>query len=329
MSLSYQFSKNSTLSLGRKINSRISNLGAIDGLQFEHSFHAFSTGIISGFRPDISDYSFNSKLMQYGGYISHDIATKKGFFQSTVAFVEQQYSAKTDRRFAYLQHSNMIIPQLSFFGSAEIDLFKKVAETTDNSPRLSNLYLNLRYRILKQLSASISYSERQNILYYESWKENIIDRILQQETQKGYNLQVNYQPFKRLSIGGNAGYRSQKNDLHPSRNFYGYATYSQIPRINVAATLSATILESSYINGKIYSAGLSKDFLKGRLLAELNYNYVDYTYISSSEGLKQNIADLGISWRIYKKLSCSVNYETTIQKDYSLNRLYATISQRF
>ena len=55
--------------IGRKINNKISSIGAIDGLQIEKYFGKNYVGAIVGFRPDIYDYSFNSDLMQYGGYL--------------------------------------------------------------------------------------------------------------------------------------------------------------------------------------------------------------------------------------------------------------------
>jgi hypothetical protein len=329
LSANYKFGEHSTIWLGRKINNRISNVGAIDGLQFEHKFGKFFTGIITGFRPDLADYSFNSNLMQYGGYVAHEFNTKTGNYQSTFAIIEQQNASKTDRRYAYFQHSNMINKYLGFFGSAEFDLYKKTPEKTDNTPVLSNLYLSLRYKILKNLSASASYSERNNIIYYQSFPKNVIEQYLEAENQKGYTFQLNYQPWRKVSIGGNAGYRTQKNDPNPSRNFYAFASYSKIPRLDIAATVSATVLESSYLNGKIYSAGISREFFKERLSADLFYRYIDYQYTSMDGGIKQNVAELGLSYRITRKLNASVNYESTFQGNYRMNQVYASISQRF
>ena len=53
--LAVQFDASPTLSfvLGRKINPKVSSIGAIDGLQAEKSFGNFYTGILAGFRPDI------------------------------------------------------------------------------------------------------------------------------------------------------------------------------------------------------------------------------------------------------------------------------------
>jgi hypothetical protein len=50
---------------------------------------------------------------------------KHGIIQNTLAFIQQNNSGQTDRRFAYFQHSNSLLTGLKFFGSVECDLYKK------------------------------------------------------------------------------------------------------------------------------------------------------------------------------------------------------------
>jgi hypothetical protein len=250
--------------------------------------------------------------------------------------VEQRYSGKTDRRFAYLQHNNTIAGNLSFFGSAEVDMYRIVYDTVentpkvkkDNTPRLSNLYVSLRYRIFKPLSVSLSYSARENIIYYETYKD-IVARLLESETNKGYQFQVNYRPWSKLSLGATAGYRFQKNDPRDSKNLYSYVMFSDVPWIHVSATLSATLLESAYLKGNIYSLGFDKDLIAGKLSANLGYRYVDYMFSNTEEHLLQHMAEAGLNWRILKKLNMSLHYEGTLEPDYMYNMVYVNLSKSF
>jgi hypothetical protein len=334
LALSYEFDKNNKLWLGRKINPRISNMGAIDGLQYELKLKSFTVGIVGGFRPDYRDYGFNANLLEFGGYFGHDYSNKNGSMQTTVAFIDQLNNGKTDRRFAYLQHTNALIKNLYFFGSVEVDFYKNVMDKQDsifkqdNSPTLSNLYLSLRYRPIRQLSFSLSYSARQNVIYYETYKD-IVDRLLEAATTQGYMLQISYQPVKNISLGVNTGYRFSKKDPRPTKNLYGFLTVNRIPGVNVSATLSVTLLETSYISGNIYSVGISRDLVNGKLFLGLNYRYVDYKFVSEETKLVQNMGEFNLTWRILKKLSCSLNYEGTFEKNNIFNRIYINITQRF
>lgn len=328
LSVNYEISKNAKVWAGRKINPKLSNMGAVDGIQFEIKTNSITTGILAGSRPDYSDYGFNTSLLQYGVYINHEKILKKGNFQSSLAFVDQKNAGVTDRRFAYLQHSNSIIKNLSFFGSAEFDLYRYVEEAKDNSARLSNLYLSLRYRFRSRASLSLSYSNRQNIIYYETYK-SFLDRLLETESQQGYLLQASYRPMKKLSVGATGGYRFRKSDPRPSKNLYAYATYSQIPGLNASATISATLMETSYLNGNIYSLGLTRDLIRGKLSSTFTYRYIDYRFVNSASGQVQNTGELSFNWKIIRNLSCSIYYEGTFEKKYTYNRFYVQLSRRF
>ncbi len=334
LSFSYKFNNHFELWLGRKINPKISNMGAVDGIQFEIKFKPFTIGILGGSRPNYPDYGFNFNLLQFGAYVSHEHTSKNGYLQTTLAFVQQMNSGLVDRRFAYLQHANSIVRNLTFFGSVEVDFFNKKFNpedstiNKDNSPKLSNLYLSLRYRLLKKASFTFSYSARKNVIYYETYK-TFLEELLDTETLQGYRLQVNYRPIKKLSIGVSGAYRFQKEDPRPTKNLYTYITYSQIPAIKISPTISFIILETGYLSGKIYSVGISRDFFSGRLYTGLAYRYIDYRFSNSGFALVQNLAELSLTWRIIKKLSFSVYYEGTFEKINQYNRIYARLNFRF
>lgn len=334
LALSYAINPKNNISVGRKINTRISNVGAIDGVQYETRIRSFTAGAFAGTRPDNMNYSFNANLAQYGAYVSHDYKAKNGDMQSSLAFVQQMNGGNTDRRFAYLQHSNSLLPGLYFFGSLETELYRKVLNPTDssyvlkNTPKLSDVYISLRYKVIKQLSLSLSYSARHNIIYYETYK-NIIDQLLEMAGTQGYMLQANYRPGKKISLGANAGYRFSKQDSRPTKNLYSYITYSDLPVLHATATLSATLMEAPYLNGQIYSLGLSRDLLPGKIYGGFNYRFVKYKFGSSTDQLIQHMAEINLSLRVMKKLLCSMNYEGTFETQRNFNQVYINLTQRF
>jgi hypothetical protein len=310
-------------------------MGSNDGVQFELKFKPISMGIIAGFRPNYTDYGFTSSLFQAGAYLYNEYAGKKGFMQTTVAFINQTNSGKTDRRFLYFQHVNSLVKNLTLFGSLEVDLYGKHFNSTDSifttttNPVLTNLYVSLSYRLMRRLGISFSYSNRQNVIYYETYK-SYLDRLIDNPTMQGYSLQVSYNPVNNLSIGATAAYRFETPDPRPTKNIYAYLTYSQIPGIRTSATLSIMRLETSYVNGKIYSAGFSKDLAAGKLYLGLTYRYVDYHYFTTEDiPTLQNMGEFSLTWRIIHKLLFSVYYEGTFEKLTKYHRIYAQINMGF
>jgi len=329
LALNYKFSDKYQLWFGRKINPKLSSVGAIDGLQYEMKFNAFTIGLIAGSRPDYVNYSYNFSLFEFGGYVAHEHISDNGNMQSTLAIINQQNSGATDRRFAYLQHANALIKNLYFFGSAEIDLYKKVNDVTSNTFNLSNLYLSLRYKIIKPLTVSLSYSNRQNVVYYETYDRDFIERLLDTDGTQGYLFQVNYRPGRSVFMGVKTGYRFRKQDPRPTKNLYAYVTMSRVPSINASVTVSATLLETAYLSGKIFSIGLNKELVPAKLDGGVGYRLVQYDFINSESALTQNMGELNITYRILKKLYCSLNVEATFEKEYNYQRVYINITQRF
>lgn len=328
LSASYAFKNSMLLTAGRRINPKLSSVGAIDGLQFEKRFGDLSAGIIAGFRPDYQDYSINTGLFQYGAYLAHDFKGEFGRMQNTMAFVEQMNRGVTDRRFIYFQHSNTLVSKLWFFGSVEADLYQQVEGTGQTAFHLYNAYVNIRYRIIRPLTVSLSYSARNNLIYYETYKD-FLDRLLDEKTLQGWRFRVNYRPLPFLYLGAHTAYRYRKDDPTPTENAHVYATFTRIPGVGASVTATFTWMQSAYLDGMIYGLGIDKDLLKGKLRAELKYHYVDHSYRSTEMAIAQHVGEAGLSWAVYRKLYLSVYYEGTFEQSLDYSRIFATLSQRF
>jgi len=328
LSLKYDFNKTASILFGRKINLNLANIGAVDGLQFENDGKYFSYGAVVGSRPDTYTYAVNPKLFQFGAFAGQHMTTENGSMQTSVAFFNQTNNMLTDRRFLYFQHSNSLLKDVDFFGSAEIDLFGLKNGQPITTFNLTSTYLMLRWSALHNLSMSVSYDALKNIYYYETYK-NYVDSLLDKETRQGFKYQINYQPFKFLSWGGTAGYRFATATSTQSLNGYTYLTYPQIPFIDASFTINATALKTNYMTGMIYGGSLSRDFFNGKIFAELSYQNVNYTFATTTQLLEKNI-DINLSWRINRKLFFTVDFEEMKDSNSNFNGLlFFNITQRF
>ncbi len=329
LSMTYGISANTSLSFGRKINNRMANMGAIDGLQVEHKYKKIVVGGFVGSRPDDLDYSFNTSLLQFGAFAAHETEIGKGQVQTSLAFAEQKNNFKTDRRFVYLQHSNSILKNLNLFYSLELDLFQNIDSVQSNKINLTSTYVSLRYRAFKNFSITASYDNRRNVIYYETYR-TYIDQLLNQETRQGVRLNMNYNISKFLNFNASGFYRYQDSRPDPTKNYVANLTFSRIPSINASLSLNFNMMKTYYFNGNIYGARLNKDLFNSRLSAELNYRKVDYVFLNTEQpNLIQDI--VGLSANVYgkKRTSFMFSYEGTFEPNISYNRYYVTLSQRF
>ena len=328
LSLKYELNEKSAVWLGRTINPNVANVGAVDGIQFEYGFGNMFAGLVAGSRPDYEDYGYNFDLFEYGVYFGHGQKIGNGFLKNSLAFFEQRNKGNIDRRFMYFQHTNSIVKNLTLFSSLELDLYKLENDQPVNTISLTGLYFSLNYRASQKLSLSGSYDNRKNVIYYETFR-NYSDEVLQQASRQGIRLRVNYRPINYWLVGATGGTRFSENDPRPTKTANGFVTWSKVPGIDASLNISANLMQTAYLDGQIYGARLSRDFLKGKLYTMLNYRWVDFKYSNTITELRQNIGEIDFSYQFNKSFYLSVNYEATFQQKEWFNRLYLNLKYRF
>ncbi len=328
LSVKYDFSATTNVLFGRKINRKVANIGAVDGIQFETKIKKFILGGIIGSRPDYKNYGSNINLLQFGGYVNRNDSVGSGTMQNTISLFQQMNNSATDRRFIYLQHTNNILPKTNIFLSSEVDLFENINNNIKNDFRFTSLYLSLRYSPYRWISTSLSYDARKNVIYYETFK-NYADQLAESALRQGFRFRVNLRPIKYVFLSAYTGYRFRDSDVKPTRNFGGSITHSRIPYFNLSANLSYINLSTNYLNGNIIGLRLSKDLFDGFIYTTLGYRNVDYTFTSNDSKLKQDIVQLDLSFRINKSISFSINFEGTYEAKSSYSNIYANFTTRF
>lgn len=323
----YDIDSSAHISLGRQINPGLSGIGSFDGLEFEKSIRKFTAGAIAGSRPGYRDYGFDPKLMQYGAYLSFDNYDKY-YSGTSVAFMNQLNSGRTDRRFLYFQHSGSLSGKISLFSSLEADLFKQINDKPVSCFNLTSVYVSMNYRLTNKFNIGGSYDARKNPVYYETAK-SLPDTLIENGLRNGYRLNASIRIAKSLMAGLQSSLRFLKTDLHQSRSLSGYLTYS-LPASNYfSMALSGSYIETGFINSTDAGLSLSNSLSAGRIQISTGYRYQNYSLRESPQDIVQHTGRTDFSWQFTKKASLSLNYELTFEENRRFNRLYAQIRKRF
>lgn len=328
LNLGYKFDESTRMWLGRYLNKRISNISAVDGLQIERDFYSFTIGLVGGSRPNFTDFGYSFKLFEYGVYINKSDTLGSGMMDNTLSVFEQTNDFKTDRRFIYLQHSNNVIEKISFFVSTEIDLYKKILDEEQNSPSLTSLFLSARYAPIRELSFSLSYDARKNVIYYETFK-SFIDSVFENETRQGVRFRTNIRPFKNLNIGFNYGYRYRKSDLKQNTNYGGYMYFTNIPFLEVSTNVSFSRLNSSYLEGNIYGVFIFKTIQQIHLDVSIGLRLTEYILLQNNSKYNEKSIVMDISSGILNPVYISLGYEGIFEQVRTSSRILFDLSLRF
>ncbi|MCF8306927.1 MAG: hypothetical protein K9G57_14845 [Ignavibacteriales bacterium] len=328
LALIYKISESSRLTVGRKINPKLSNAGAIDGFQYENNTKYFEYGVIAGSRPNFSDYGVIVKLFQAGAYISRQDSVFEGIMNNSFSIINQTNNLNTDRRFLYFQHSSLPLSRLNLFFSSEIDLYKKFRGISETTFNITSIYLSAGYSFNRWLSMNASYDARKNVIYYETFR-TLADSIYDNETRQGFRARLNLRPFNNLFLGISYGTRAKKSDIRSSDNYGFYASYSRVPLINASLSFSTNFLRTNYIDGNIAGFQIRKELLNNLLDCGIGYRIVKYHFIRSATDLKQNIleADLGVNF--LRKFYLTLNYEGTFEQNTTLGRIFINFNWKF
>lgn len=324
----YEINEKMTLSFGRKINRKVSNIGAVDGVQFESLFDKFSAGVIIGSRPNFYDYGYNVKLFEYGAYVSHSDTINNRLIQTSLAAFQQTNNFNTDRRFLYFQHNNSVIENIHLFLSTEIDLYKRDNKQEKSDFTFTGIYGSISYRPISELSVSVSYDSRKNVVYYETFKD-YADSLLESARRQGIRVRTTIRPIKFLMLSANYGYRKSEDDINPSITFGASAAYTRVPFIDASMSINFNSLKTNYVDGNIYALRLSRDLIPGVVYSGLGFRIVDYEYLNSNSSLEQKTIMFDLGWRIMSEISLSFNYEGTFQDKISYGRFYINVTKRF
>ena len=329
LAVKYDIDSTLSLTLGRKINYKVSSLGAIDGLQAEKFFGNSYIGVIAGFRPDIFDFGFNSNLLQYGAYIGQLTDYENFRSQSTLGFAEQKNNGEIDRRFTYFQHSSAISKNLNIFATAELDIYNKLNDSISNKPRLTNLYASGRYRFNKNVNASLSYDSRKRIIYYKTYETDIEELLDEDIARQGVRARINIKPFKNIYSGFSYSKRFQSDNQNKSDNIYGYISYSRLPSIGGRISLTYNMNSSNYLDSDIASLRYSRSFMEDRLNADFYYRFVNYRYKSTVPDFSQNYFGTYLSYYLDRSLIISLSGEYSTYNSENNFRINTRIIKRF
>jgi hypothetical protein len=327
LNINYNFDNNS-LWFGRRINPKISNIGTIDGIQFETKLDKYSFGAVIGSRPNFVDYGFNLKLFQFGAYaVRTDTINNKTILNSISVF-NQTNNYKTDRRFIYFQHANNILKNLSFFVSGEWDLYKIVRGIKKNDLFFTSFYSSVNYNSSGLFSFNLSYDARKNIIYYETFK-TYADSIFENELRQGFRIRTNFRFLNSFFVSLNYGYRFKNGDNKTNNNYGVNLSYYNIPIIKSSINLTYNKILSSYLDGSIYGASLGKDLFNGILNTNLSYRYVAYNFVKYGGNINQNIAGIDLSLNLFRSFYSSFSYEGVFEKNRTYGYININIGKRF
>jgi len=327
--VTYQAKDSLTFTFGRAINTKVSSLGPIDGLQAEKYWGSFFAGAIVGSRPDLQDFSYDPSLFEYGAYAGLDRSKGDWRIQATAGFLEQRNQGKVDRRYLYFQESTSW-KNWYWFASGEMDIYENFdTASATNTFKLTSLYTSLRYRINRHWTAFASFDSRDRVIFFEQFDTEIERLLADQNVRQGYRARLNYRSSSGWSLGAVFNYRKELQTDNFSQFVQLYGMY-RLPVIggNLSARYGQTT--SRYLVTQLWSARYNRNWFNGKLYAGIYYRGLGYTnQISEVEVPTQHYYGMEATGQLVGAWRLGGLAEYSKQGGKRVYRINATLQYRF
>jgi hypothetical protein len=309
---------------GRRMAQRYPGIGAVDGLHMEWTHGGWRLGVLSGFQPQLSDWSVDTERPVWGVVAGRKGARGEVRSDWNLGYLNQTRSSQTDREFLFGQIRSQLGRTVELFASGEMDVYG-----TQQMTRLRAIYGSAQWRFAPGWRAFVSADRRQAAVYYASYEAQVVEAILARPGQTILRARISGQITKDHSLA--IGYSNRQDTARLAQTFQLSYTWNDIPLIG--GRLSYRNFASDYATMHNGSHTLSYDFALvdgGTTRMSFHHRRTRVTYDRAELApFTQMYTGGGVRGRVGENWSWSASAEFANQKYQNLLRIQARITYRF
>ena len=314
--------------VGRITSRYVGGIGVFDGAQLFVRRGNLTAGLLGGTQPDYTTSAFSTDEAKFAGFVNYgwggDVFRTSSI---TLAYGQQRYQGKIDRKFGYLQTTLQFSTDLFFYSSTEMDLAHRENGAEVNRPTVTNSFLTLSWNATDWLSVNAGYDAVRALDLLESMKA-FPDTLLDKTLKEGYRTNISVRLPLRLTLMGNANFRLASPTTPGART--------------VGSTLrAADILDSDISAGAqyqdirgLYTTGTDWTFDVDRWIAQsfsVSLRLDDYKYIITGQDqkLRTTTGTVSLNFALFRSYYASMNFDQVWDSVRNTQRLYAEVGLHF
>ncbi len=314
---------------GRITTNKLTGVGYVDGLQLQHNFSQnVAVGFLAGTQPDVRDSSPQTSVQKYGvfGFF------QRGNYQSnriemTLAAAGEYDHSTISREFVFVRTNYSHGGKFSLYQSAEIDLNRGWRKAkAGQSVTFSNVFVNMRYRFSKRISAGWSFDNRKNFWTYR--QRSLADSLFDDALRLGMRGNLSMRLPAQVMLQINGGMRSQNDGGASTFSYAGSLYKPNFLLRGFSFRVNGSGFSNDFTNGYTGNVTLAKTVRAGH---RVNVGYGRYAYTLQSNNLTQTSE--WVRTRVYlllpARLFFSGQFEYTWGDDLRGRRFNLELGYRF
>jgi hypothetical protein len=314
--------------VGRMTSRFVGAIGPFDGGQFYLRQQNFSAGVLYGARVGERAMEVDGDDRRGAVFVNYHAGTDfYHLYDGTVAYARQLFGGSLDREFLSTQHTLSLGPELSLFGSSEVELNDMHNGIRSRAFTMSSMFIFVNYYPERWISANLGYDATRNVYLFETMKafpDTLFDKNILQGVRSGVTVRLPH--FIMLSLNGT--YRTKKNDARDSYKIDVAGRMSDIAGTDASAGLRYARIIGVYTNGNNVTVDFDRPFF-GSLSVSMRYEYFAYTFVSLQQSYTTHTVTANLNYRISRALYSSLTADRIWDPTMNSYRVYGEIGIRF
>jgi len=314
--------------VGRITSRYVGGIGVFDGGQFFLRRGNLTAGLLGGTQPDYVTSAFSSDEAKFAGFVNYawggDVFRTSGV---TLAYGQQRYQGKIDRKFGYLQTTLQFSTDLFFYSSTEMDLAHNENGAEVNKPTITNSFVTLSWNANDWMSLNAGYDAVRALDLLESMK-TFPDSLLDRTLKEGYRTNISFRLPLRLTLMGNANFRLASATTPSARTVGTTLRAADILNTDISAGAQYQDIQGLYTTGHDLTFDVDR-WIAQSFSVSLRLDSYRYIITGQDQQLRTTTGTISLNFAIFRSYYASMNFDQVWDTIRNTQRLYAEVGMHF
>jgi len=314
--------------VGRITSRYVGGIGVFDGGQLFARRGNFTAGLMGGTQPDYTTSAFSTDEAKFAGFINY--AWGGDVFRTssvTLAYGQQRYQGKIDRKFGYLQTTLQFSTDLFFYSSTEMDLAHRENGFEVNKPTVTNSFLTVSWNPTDWVSVNGGYDAVRALDLLESMK-TFPDSLLDKTIKEGYRTNVSFRLPLRLTLMGNANFRLSSPTTSGARTVGSTLRAADILGTDISAGAQYQDIRGLYTTGHDWTFDLDR-WIAQSFSVSLRLDDYNYIITGQDQALRTTTGTISLNFALFRSYYASMNFDQVWDTIRNTQRLYVEAGLHF
>jgi hypothetical protein len=314
------------VSVGRFAPAFIASIGYIDGVMFSASTGRFSIGAAGGFQPAPTQRGMSTdykKLALFTNYFPGGAAGNR----ITLAYSRTYYVSELDREATSLSASFALNSSFSLYAHSDFDMRQKEGDTFVLSPRLSQMFLNIRYRVIQSIGLGIGGNATRPLYPYSTLK-TLPAEFVDNDLRGGLSFSVYLYLPEGISLSNSYTPRTSRTGFADNYTEYATLTVPNIASSGVVIRTNFNMNANDYTDAKGYGVHLFRNMWQA---FDITVRYQEYNSTVRQLNQTTNSSTIGADLLIpfSRMFSVMGTFERLESPGIQTNTVFAELTVRF